>query len=186
MLLLVPPCTLVALLLTAPAPAQPPPEAPPMDALHTEVLRRLASPEDPPHERDWAPLGPGALPELLALATDAKAPAPQRLRAIAAMAVVDNTEASQHLRTLARTQALGAPLRAAAMEALGRRTGVEALAVLAPLLTDPSEPVRAAAALTLGHVGGPEARHVLEARLAREEAQGVREALQQALSYLEP
>lgn len=164
---LAPLCTLVALLLSAPAPA---PDAPP----------------SAPQEQNEVPLGPEALPELLALATNAKAPEPQRVRAISTLAVVAHPEAPQRLRDFARDPALPVPLRAAAMEALGRRAGVAALPSLTPLLADPNEAVRAAAAQTLGRVGGPDARRALEERLAHEESLSVRDALQQALSYLEP
>jgi HEAT repeat protein len=154
--------------------------------LHEEILRLLESPESLPREADWAPLGPEALAELSGLASNPDAPEPQRSRAVAAMAVVVHPEASQRLQQLLRSAEAPASLRAAAMIALGRRAGLEAIPLLMPLLEDQNEQVRATAAQALGRMGGSEARKVLEERLPLEENLEVREALQRGLSYLEP
>lgn len=175
-------CALVALLLTAPSPATPPSP----EAARGEVLRLLDTSGDAPREDTWARLGPEALSELFALVGDAKLPETQRLRAVAALAVVAHPEASQRLQELLKDPAAPSAVRMTAIEALGRRAGLAAVAPLTPLLTDTSEPVRACAARTLGHIGGTQARGVLEARLSLEKSPAVREALQQALSYLEP
>ncbi len=175
-------CALATLLLWGPASAAPPSR----EALHGEVLRLLERSEDPPREQDWAPLGPAALPELLGLVTDAALPEPRRLRAVAALAVVAHEEAPQRLQELSRNASASESVRAAAMNALGRRTGLAAVPLLRPLLADPQDGVRASAAQALGHVGGSEAREALEGQLAREDKPMVREALQQALSDLEP
>jgi len=193
---LLPPCALAALLLTGPAhtgeaaAARMSPSSPsaprPQGALHEEILRLLDSPESFPREADWAPLGPEALAELTGLASDPKAPEPQRTRAVAAMAVVAHPEAAQRLQGLVRGRATPVSVRAAAAQALSRRVGLEAVPLLTPLIRDRSEPVRAAAARILGRVGGPEARHVLEERLPLEESLTVREAIQQGLIHVEP
>lgn len=189
-------CALAALLLTgsshlgqASAALMPPssPSAPqPRGSLHEEILRLLDSSEAVPREAEWARLGPEALSELLGLASNPKAPEPQRSRAVAAMAVVSHPEASLRLQELLRSKAQPSSVRAAATLALGRRAGLEAVPVLTPLLADPNEQVRATAAQVLGRVGGAEVRKALEERLPLEESLAVREAIQQGLSYIEP
>jgi HEAT repeat protein len=158
----------------------------PRGSLQEEVLRLLDSPGSLPREADWAPLGPDVLSTLLGLASNPQAPEPQRSRAVAAMAVVAHPQASQRLQEMLRSPAAPSSLRAAALLALGRRSGLEAIPLLTPLLSDSSEQVRAAAAQTLGRVGGPEVRKVLEERLPLEESLAVREAIQQGLIHLEP
>jgi HEAT repeat protein len=189
-------CALAALLLTgssrlgeasaafmAPsAPSSPQPRG----TLHEEILRLLDRSDALPREADWARLGPEALSELLGLASNPKAPEPQRSRAVAAMAVVAHPEASLRLQELLRSPAQPSSVRAAATLALGRRAGLEAIPLLTPLLSDPNEQVRATAAQTLGRVGGAEVRKALEERLPLEESLAVREAIQQGLSYVEP
>ncbi len=193
---LLPPCALAALLLTGPhqageaaaarmalsAPSAPRPQG----TLHEEILRLLDSSESFPRESDWAPLGPEVLSELTGLASNPKVPEPQRTRAVAAMAVVAHPEATQRLQDLARNPATPSSVRAAAALALSHRVGLEAIPLLTPLLDDRSEPVRAAAAQTLGRVGGAEARRILEERLPLEESRAVREAIQQGLIHIEP
>lgn len=189
-------CALAALLLTGSShvgtasaalmPPSPPSAPQPHGTLHEEILRLLDSSEALPREADWARLGPGALSELLGLASNPKASEPQRARAIAAMAVVAHPEASLRLQELLRSTAQPSSVRAAATLALGRRSGLEAIPVLTPLLADPNEQVRATAAQTLGRVGGAEVRKALEERLPIEESLAVREAIQQGLSYVEP
>jgi HEAT repeat protein len=193
---LVPPCALAALLLTghslvgeavaARMPLSSPSTPRAGGTLQEEILRLLDSPESLSNEADWAPLGPEALTALSGLAQDTKVPEPRRARAVAAMAVVDHPEASQRLQEFLRRPATPPSMRAAAALALGRRAGLGAIPLLAPLLEDRNESVRAAAAQALGRVGGAEARRVLEERLPLEEHQEVREAIQRGLSYLEP
>src|SRR6218665_1055370 len=179
---------LAAWLLVAPAAAAPVPSdsATEPGALHGRVLRMLDRSKTPPREADWAPLGPAALGELLALAKDPQAPAAQRTRAIPALPVVAHAEAAQHLAELLHTPTLPPSLRATAVLALQRRAGLAALPVLAPLLEDGDALVRSTTARALGRMGGGEARRVLEERLALEEHAEVRDALQQGLSDVEP
>jgi len=154
--------------------------------LHAEILRLLDSAEAFPREADWAPLGPEALTELTGLIRDPKASEPQRARAVAAMAVVAHPEATVRLQEILRPSSAPPSVRAAAALALARRTGLEAVPSLTPLLADRSEAVRASVAQMLGRVGGAEARKVLEERLQLEEDREVREAIQRGLSYIEP
>jgi len=154
--------------------------------LHEEILRLLDSAEAFPREADWAPLGPEALTELTGLVRDPKASEPQRARAVAAMAVVAHPEATVRLQEILRPASAPPSVRAAAALALARRTGLESVPSLTPLLADRSEAVRASVAQMLGRVGGAEARKVLEERLSLEEDREVREAIQRGLSYIEP
>ncbi|WNG48544.1 HEAT repeat domain-containing protein [Archangium minus] len=188
-------CALATLLLTGPSPfgeasaVRMPPASPapqPRATVREKILRLLERPEALPRAADWAPLGPDALTELLELASNPSSPEPQRTRAVAAIAVVENPEATQRLQGLLISQATPDSVRAAATLALSRRAGLEAFPLLTPLLADRSEQVRATAAQTLGRMGGAEARKVLEERLPFEETLVVREAIQQGLSYIEP
>jgi HEAT repeat protein len=193
---LAPSCALATLLLSGPSlhgeasaarmPAPAPSAPQPRGTVHEEILRLLERPDSFPRAADWAPLGPEALSELIGLASNPQAPEPQRTRAVAALAVVEHPEATQRLQGLLHGQATPDSVRAAATLALSRRAGLEALPLVTPLLTDRSEQVRATAAQTLGRLGGPEARKLLEERLPLEESIAVREAIQQGLSYLEP
>jgi HEAT repeat protein len=194
---LVPSCAIATLLLTGHArlgeasaawmvPSSAPVASGSQGTLHEEILRLLERTEALPRSADWAPLGPEALTELTGLASNPKAPEPQRTRAVAAMAVVAHPEASQRLQALLRGPSTPASVRSAATIALGRRAGLEALPLLTPLLEDKDEQVRATAAQTLGRIGSAEARRVLEERLPLEESPVVREAIQQGLIYIEP
>jgi HEAT repeat protein len=169
--------------------AQAEPSAPAASApgLRSEVASLLARPEAfPPDESDWKPLGPAALGVLEELASDPKAPSPQRARAVTSMAAVDHPQASERLRVLAVDPRGQSPLRASAATALGLRVGTEAVSTLLPLLEDRDESVRAAAARTLGRLGGAQVQQALEERLPLEEAPLVREAIQQGLTFVEP
>ena len=173
------------LVLPASAPAAGP-SAPP-DPARERVLRLLARSEPLPREADWTPLGPEALGVLLSIVQDAAAPEAQRLRAIAALAVVEPPEEpTRRLEELSRSSQLTPPLRAAAVLALPRRAGLAALPLLVPLLEDREVLVRSTTARALGRMGGAEARRALESRLALEPHPEVRAALQQGLSDTEP
>jgi HEAT repeat protein len=69
---------------------------------------------------------------------------------------------------------------------LGQVGGPEALEALKRLSHDPAEPIRVAAAGSLGGMPRAEARPILEEQLSREESVSVREALQRALTRMEP
>jgi hypothetical protein len=164
--------------LAAPAPAK---------GLRSEVASLLARPEAfPPYENDWKPLGPAALGVLEEVASDPKAPSPQRARAVTSMAAVDHPRAAERLRVLVQDPRAQSTLRASAATALGLRLGTEAVSMLLPLLEDRDEDVRAAVARALGRLGGTQVQQALEERLPLEEDPLVREALQQGLTFVEP
>jgi HEAT repeat protein len=87
-------------------------------------------------------------------------------------ALVQDAKLPEEVRTRAVT----------AMACLGRL----AIPSLAPLLQDRNEQVRKVTALSLGRLGGTEARRLLEERLPLEESPGVRESIQQGLTHAAP
>ncbi|WP_434380546.1 HEAT repeat domain-containing protein [Melittangium boletus] len=142
--------------------------------------------QDVPRQDDGAPLGTEAMKELVVLAQSPDAAEAQRIRAIEVLALVTPPEATEHLAQLLRTPSLPPALRLTAMASLQRRVGVDALPALLPVLDDDNPQVRAPTARAIGRMGGATARGALEQRLAQEEQPEVREALQQALSDVEP
>ena len=166
--------------------AEPPAASAPPEVSRERILGLLDGSETPPREADWAALGPGALPELLALVRDPEVSALRRTRAVASLAVVTHPDASRQLTELLQAPGLPPPVRAAAVLSLQRRAGLAALPALAPLLQDGDAQVRSTTARALGRMGGQEARRALEERLSTEEQAEVREALQQGLSDVEP
>lgn len=172
------------------APAEPSSQAvsaAPSQALRTEVLSLLERPDAfPPYETRWKPLGPAALDILEELASNPKAPAPQRVRAVTSMAAVDHPQTADHLHTLLKDARTQPPLRASAATALSLRAGSEAIPTLLPFLQDREELVRAAVARALGRLGGSRALQALEERIPSEQDPLVREALQQGLTFIEP
>lgn len=162
-----------------PAPASGP-------ALRAHVEALLQEPDALGHVADWLRLGPGAFPVLEQVVADSQAPASQREHAVAAMALVENAEATERLLALLRDSGALPSLRANAALALGLRAGPEALDSLRPHLEDPQLVVREAVAVALGRLGSAEAQQALEERLPFEEDPLVREAIQQGLSLAVP
>lgn len=161
--------------------------APPSPELRAQVVSLLERSDAlPPYEAPWRPLGPAALGVLEELASNPKVPAPQRVRAVTSMAAVDDPQSAVQLRGLLEDSHVQSPLRASAATALGLRSGSEALPTLLPFLQDRDGSVRAAVARTLGRLGGTQAQQALEDRIPEEKDPLVREALQQALSFIEP
>jgi HEAT repeat protein len=155
--------------------------------LRAQVVSLLDQPDAfPPYGTRWQPLGPAALTVLEEVASNPRAPTPQRTRAVTSMAAVDHPEAADHLRALLEGRRTEPPLRASAATALSLRAGQEAIPLLLPFLQDPNEQVRIAVARALGRLGGPEVQQALEDRLPSEQDPLVREALQQALTFIEP
>ena len=155
--------------------------------VRAQVVSLLEQPDAfPPYETRWQPLGPAALTVLEELASNPKAPAPQRTRAVTSMAAVDHPQAADHLRALLAGRRTEPPLRASAATALSLRAGQEAIPLLLPFLQDPDEQVRIAVARALGRLGGPQVQQALEDRLPSEQDPLVREALQQGLTLLVP
>jgi hypothetical protein len=173
------------------APAEPPSQAspapPPSGDVRAQVVSLLDQPDAfPPYGTRWQPLGPAAFSVLEELASNAKAPAPQRARAVTSMAAVDHPQAADHLRALLADRGTEPPLRASAATALSLRAGQEAIPTLLPFLQDREGQVRIAVARALGRLGGPQVQQALEERLPSERDPLVREALQQGLTFLVP
>lgn len=161
--------------------------SPPSQELRAQVLSLLEQADAfPPYGTRWEPLGPAALGVLEELASNPKAPAPQRVRAVTSIAAVDHPQAADYLRTLLKNTHTQPPLRASAATALSLRAGSEAIPTLLPFLQDRDEHVRVAVARALGRLGGAQVQQALEDRIPDEEDPLVREALQQGLTFIEP
>ncbi len=168
-------------------PAHAPPAAPASsEVLRAQAVELLQQPDPTLHETDWRPLGPAVLAVLEEIAADPHAPSLHRVRAVAAMAVVDHPEAPSRLQALLEDAAGHPALRASAALALGLRAGPDILPVLVPFLQDRHEQVREAVALAIGRLGSLEAQQALEERLALEDDFLVREAIQQGLTLSVP
>lgn len=172
------------------APAEPPSQASPAPSsqdVRAQVVSLLDRPDAfPPYGTRWQPLGPAAFIVLEDLASNPRAPAPQRMRAVTSMAAVDHPQAADHLRALLEDRGTEPPLRASAATALSLRAGQGAIPTLLPFLQDRDEQVRIAVARALGRLGGAQVQQALEERLPSERAPLVREALQQGLTLLVP
>jgi hypothetical protein len=177
-----------ALLFFSPGPSlQAAPAEPSSLDVRAQVVSLLGQPDAfPPYGTRWQPLGPAALTVLEELASNPKAPTPQRTLAVTSMAAVDHPQAADHLRALLEGRRTEPPLRASAATALSLRAGQEAIPLLLPFLQDPNEQVRIAVARALGRLGGPQVQQALEDRLPSEQNPLVREALQQGLTLLVP
>ncbi|SEU32862.1 HEAT repeat domain-containing protein [Stigmatella erecta] len=151
-----------------------------------EVLSLLDRAGAVPQETEWKPLGPAALGVLEELAADPQAPAQRRSRAVTFMAAVDHPQATDRLQAFLQNGDTQPDLRASAATALGLRVGTGAVPTLLPFLQDRSDPVREAVARALGRLGGAQVQQALEERLPQEEVPGVREALQQGLTFSLP
>lgn len=175
---------LLTLLLTAPAAAQAPPDAPATDAPATAPLRELL------HGIDTIPTAaqlravPDVVARLVEAARDRSLGVYARGRAVSLLTIVGSPEALDALRGLAADEDVR--VRAAAVYAVGRGFGEaapdEALALLTAAL-DAGEPgVRQSAARGLAWVGRrAEARAALERRSAVEGDEGVRAAIRRAI-----
>lgn len=172
----------------APAAAAPQPaSSPPSEELRAQVVSLLEQSDAfPPYGTRWQPLGPAALGVLEEVASNPKAPAPQRVRAVTSIAAVDHPQATDYLRTLLQDTRTQSPLRASAATALSLRAGLDSIPTLLPFLEDRDEQVRVAVARALGRLGGAQVQQALEDRIPSEENPLVREALQQGLTFIEP
>jgi hypothetical protein len=169
------------------ASASQPASSPPSQELRAQVISLLdQSDAFPPYGTRWQPLGPAVLGVLEEVASNPKAPAPQRVRAVTSIAAVDHPQATDYLRTLLEDTRTQSPLRASAATALSLRAGLDAVPTLLPFLQDRDEQVRVAVARALGRLGGAQVQQALEDRIPSEDNPLVREALQQGLTFIEP
>ena len=131
-------------------------------------------------------LQPGAASTLEAAARDGMRPISERQRAVEGLADVSGDAADAAVNGLVQDESMEVALRVTALQSLAKRRGPAALSALRPYLSHVQVPLRSAAAQALGTVGGEEARHALEERLDTEDNVGVREALQQSMTRLQP
>jgi HEAT repeat protein len=95
-----------------------------------------------------------------------------------------DAETLKVLEQVAQDAGAAPKLRAAAVLALAGLGW--SVAALMPYLNDAVPEVRAAAAIAVARAGGADSKAALEARLEKEEDPSVREALQRALTLLQP
>jgi HEAT repeat protein len=152
--------------------------------LREHVQALLSEPSARPE--DWKRLGPGALAVLEQTVRNSKAPAPQRGRALEALALIDGEEAAAKLRAIAQDRKVGAQYRSGAVVAVAERDGRAAAQQLSPVLCDPNRQLREQAVRSLANLTGPEARAALEERLPREEDPALRELIQRSLARMQP
>jgi HEAT repeat protein len=182
---------LISVLLAPLACASKPTDKPAAAALDPKDVRArcqtlLSGYERVPTEADFAPLGAAALPALEAIRADPASLPTTRSRAVSAMGLLKDPAAVERLKGLAADAELEESQRSAALLALAHRAGEGALPQLAPLLDDPNPRLRDSAARAVARVGTPDARKSLEGRLEKESDPGVREAIQQNLTKMEP
>jgi HEAT repeat protein len=154
--------------------------------LRSTVDALLDRAEPPVTDEDWKRLPPEALDLLAQTQSDTSASPEKRLRAIAAMAHVNNPAASEELKRLWQRPPLDISFRSAALLAYAERMGNPAVGELKPVLADSDWQLRQAGARALARIGTKEARDALEDRLGREDAASVRDVIQQALTMIEP
>lgn len=155
-------------------------------SLRSTVDALLDRPEPLVADEDWKRLPPEALDLLVQIQRDTSASLEKRLRAIGAMAPVDNPAANEELKKLWQGPRLDISFRSAALLAYAQRMGNSAVGELKPVLADSDWQLRQAAARALAKIGSKEARAALEDRLGREDAASVRDVIQQALTLIEP
>jgi len=154
--------------------------------LRSTVDALLDRPGPPVTDEDWKRLPPEALDLLAQTQRDTSASAEKRLRAISAMAHVNNPAASEELKRLWQRPPLDISFRGAALLAYAERMGDPAVGELKPVLADSDWQLRQAGARALAKIGTKEARAALEDRLGSEDAASVRDVIQQALTMIEP
>jgi hypothetical protein len=155
-------------------------------SLRSTVDALLDRPESAGSDEDWRRLPPEALDLLAQTEKDTSASAEKRLRAIGAMAHVNNPGASEQLKRIWEQSRLDISFRSAALIAFAERMGGGAVGELAPVLAAADWQLRQAGARAMAKIGTKEARAALEERLGREDAASVRDAIQQALTMIEP
>jgi HEAT repeat protein len=157
-----------------------PPSSGVLAELRPKVLALLSVTDGAPDR--WKALGAEALTVLRQLASDPAETPARRAAATASMAYVDNPAATEVLRAYSTDANVLPQVRQGAVQALAAREGVQAVAMLSPLLSDGDTEVRRSVAKALGDVAGPAARAALQARLAAETNPQVRDDIQKALA----
>jgi HEAT repeat protein len=156
-----------------PTPRQPAAGAP-ADLSEAEVRLRLrallGAIDTPVTEEDWRALGPRGPTVLAEIAASASEWPARRARAAWGLSVVGGPQAVPTLERLGRSSAESFPVRAAALEGLGRLLPPERLlAALSPVLGDPGEArVRAVTAEVLSRRAPQAACAAVRDRIASE------------------
>jgi hypothetical protein len=144
------------------------------------MLERNAAPAE------WKALGQDGLVALEQIFNDPAVQPERRGRTLGAMGATELPEAGVKLAAVVKDTRVEPGYRAQAAAALARRGGEDVGPTLKEVLASPDPKVRDAVARALTSVGGEYVRTALEERLSEEEDPSVREALQQALTRIQP
>jgi HEAT repeat protein len=135
--------------------------------------------------QEWRGLDAEAVGVLQQIINDPASAPKTRVAAVGALAFLGDLGGSKALAGICADVNQLAELRVAAVLALAT-LGESSLSVIRTLLSNASPTIRTAAATALARIGGSEARTALEARVEKEEDPSVRDALQRALTTLQP
>ena len=108
----------------------------------------------------------------------------EKMRISAVFAMGRSADSYWNEIVIAELRSPDAEMRCEAARACGELEIAEAVPHLAPLTQDPDREVQEAAIWALGHIGGAEARRILE-KCYEEGDEVLREAVEEALEYLE-
>lgn len=150
-------------------------------ALREPVMDLLNAYEDTATAEQLSALGEGVTDELMEIAVDGEVPSSRRGRAVSALGhfPADDTRAFLDARLAdADTSSL---IRRKAAYALAAGWGEGAVRSLAGALADDDVQLRIAAAHALGELSDQAAKDALEARLAVEDSDAARDAIEKAL-----
>ncbi|AKF08335.1 HEAT repeat domain-containing protein [Sandaracinus amylolyticus] len=144
-----------------------------------DVIALLSGFESTPTLDAWRAMGPTTIPLLRATIDDARTPGFVRLRAVHALGAFTTSEVRTTLRRLLR-RSEGLVVREAVL-ALTTAFGAASEPDVAPLLSHSDTAVREAAIDALGRMGTAGARSRLQAHLAQERDEVLRERVQERL-----
>lgn len=133
-----------------------------------EVRTMLSGIESAPSEAEWRALGEGTVPVLVALFDDTSELQPVRLRSVWAARFYPTAASRSFLERVAADGAQPGLVVRAAVQSLAFAFGRSAVAPVAARIGHSDSAVREAVIVSLGRMGGPQARAALEARRGRE------------------
>jgi len=146
-------------------------------SIEQQVRALLGGVENVPTDAQWAAVGPGAVPVLVRVMTDAKETAVTRGRAAIALGNFPTPESVAALRGVVVDAGSSRHLLRKAVVALARAEGASALDVLSPLLSHESKTVREDAIRAVGGFATHEAQALLRARHTLETSKYLRQVL---------